>query len=88
MGRTGMNSAVYALLIAYLTLSMTWNPLSAEARISAFSAIEENMVLQSLARRSLRKSPLPSNPSPQWNHRFHYIYGRSPPPNDGIHHNP
>ncbi|KAK6238734.1 hypothetical protein QUC31_004203 [Theobroma cacao] len=67
MGRTGLNFAVCTLLLAYLALSMTWCPLTVEARIPQFSAIKENLDLQSLARRSLQKDPRPSSSTPHPN---------------------
>ena len=42
MGRTGgFNVAIYALVIAYLVISiMTWYPLIAEARIPDFATVQ------------------------------------------------
>ncbi|WRX11284.1 hypothetical protein QQP08_003771 [Theobroma cacao] len=84
MGRTGLNFAVCTLLLAYLALSMTWCPLTVEARIPQFSAIKvfnylafmlpmtENLVRLSLTRRSMKEDP-PRGRSPlpaRWKAQF------------------
>ncbi|EOX93613.1 hypothetical protein QUC31_004208 [Theobroma cacao] len=63
MGRIS-RAAVYALLAAYVMLSINAWPLLVEANIPDFSTIQENLVRLSLTRRSMKEDPLPSGRRP------------------------